>query len=210
MLEVKNINKSIKGHRVLSNINLKLKPGVVYGFVGRNGSGKTMLFRALSGLIKIDSGKIVYKNKYLHRDFPILPNLGITLENAGLYPGFTGVKNLQLLAKLNNKIDNEQIKNAINRVGLDPNDKRTCKRYSLGMRQRIILAQAIMEQPEIIMLDEPTNSLDEDGVRLIRKVIAEEKQRGAMILLASHNKEDINLLADEVYYLDKGHLVSGG
>lgn len=193
---------------ILSDINLNLKPGVVYGFVGRNGSGKTMLFRALSGLMKIDSGEIIYQNKQLHKDIEIIPNLGIILENAGLYPEFTGFKNLQLLAKLNNKIDDQQIRVAIERVGLDPKDKRTYKKYSLGMKQRIVLAQAIMEQPDIIMLDEPTNSLDEQGVQLIRQVITEEKQRGAMILLASHNKEDIRLLADHVFYLDKGRFVS--
>lgn len=175
-LEVKGINKTIKNNPILTDIHLKLEPGVIYGFVGRNGSGKTMLFRALSGLMKIDSGEIIYKSKYLHKDFPILPNLGIILENAGLYPEFTGFKNLQLLAKLNKKINDDQIKIAIERVGLDPNDKRTYKKYSLGMKQRIVLAQAIMEQPEIIMLDEPTNSLDEDGVRLIRQVITEEKR----------------------------------
>ncbi|MGG0717217.1 ABC transporter ATP-binding protein [Robertmurraya massiliosenegalensis] len=206
MLEVKGINKRIKNNMILSNIDLKLHKGVVYGFVGRNGSGKTMLFRALSGLMKIDSGKIIYQKKQLHKDFPILPNLGITLENADLYPEFTGLKNLQLLAKLNNKIDDSQIRTAIERVGLDPNDKRTYKKYSLGMKQRIVLAQAIMEKPDIIMLDEPTNSLDEGGVKQIRQVILEEKQRGAMILLASHNKEDIDLLADQVFYLDNGRL----
>lgn len=208
MLKVNGISKTIKNSQILTNINLNLKSGSVYGFVGRNGSGKTMLFRALSGLMKIDSGTIIYQNKYLHTDFPILPNLGITIENAGLYPEFTGLKNLQLLAKLNKKIDDQQIKVAIERVGLDPNDKRTFRRYSLGMKQRIVLAQAIMEQPDIIMLDEPTNSLDEDGVKLIRQVITEEKQRGAMILLASHNKEDISLLADHVFYIDQGRITN--
>lgn len=206
MLIAKNINKRIKNKTILSNINLELTHGVVYGFVGRNGSGKTMLFRALSGLMKIDSGEILYNHQRLHKDFPILPNLGITLENAGLYPEFTGLKNLQLLAKLNKKVDDVQIKKTIERVGLDPNDKRTYRKYSLGMKQRIVIAQAIMEKPDIIMLDEPTNSLDEDGVQLIRKIIKEEKERGAMILLASHNKEDIALLADEVYYIENGYL----
>ncbi|WP_078553745.1 ABC transporter ATP-binding protein [Bacillus alkalicellulosilyticus] len=208
MLVVKGVNKSINHNLILSNIELTLKPGVVYGFVGRNGSGKTMLFRALSGLMKIDSGEIIYQDKRLHKDFPVLPRLGITLENAGLYPEFTGLKNLQLLAKLNKIIGDEEIKDAIRRVGLDPNDKRIYKKYSLGMKQRIVLAQAIMEKPEVIMLDEPTNSLDEVGVSQIRQVIKEEKQRGAMILLASHNKEDIELLADDVFYLDKGRLVN--
>ncbi|WP_067842977.1 ABC transporter ATP-binding protein [Amphibacillus sediminis] len=206
VLQVKQINKMIKNKPILTDINLSLSAGVVYGFVGRNGSGKTMLFRALSGLMRINSGEIIYQGKRLHVDFPVLPNLGLTIENAGLYPEFTGFKNLQLLAKLNAKIDNTQIRRAIERVGLDPDDKRTFRKYSLGMKQRIVLAQAIMEQPDIIMLDEPTNSLDEDGVRLIRQVITEEKERGAMVLLASHNKEDIQLLADHVFYLDAGRL----
>lgn len=206
MLQAIGVNKSIKNNQILSDINLTLEQGVVYGFVGRNGSGKTMLFRALSGLMKIDSGEIIYKNKRLHKDMPVLPNLGITIENAGLYTEFTGFKNLQMLAKLNKKIGDEEIRRAIERVGLDPDDKRTFRKYSLGMKQRIIIAQAIMEAPDVIMLDEPTNSLDEDGVKLIRQVINEEKERGAMILLASHNKEDIKILADKVFYIDKGRL----
>lgn len=208
MLQAIGVNKSIKNNQILSDIHLNLEQGVVYGFVGRNGSGKTMLFRALSGLMKIDSGEIIYKNKRLHKDMPVLPNLGITIENAGLYPEFTGFKNLQMLAKLNKKIGDEEIRRAIERVGLDPDDKRTFRKYSLGMKQRIIIAQAIMEAPDVIMLDEPTNSLDEDGVKLIRQVINEEKERGAMILLASHNKEDIKILADKVFYIDKGRLSS--
>lgn len=205
-LVAKNICKKIKGKEILTDINLHLKSGTVYGVVGRNGSGKTMLFRALSGLMRIDKGEVLLDNKILHKDMTVLPNLGIVLENAGLYPEFTGFKNLQMLAKLNNKIGDEEIKEAITRVGLDPLDKRTYKKYSLGMKQRIVLAQAIMEHPDIIMLDEPTNGLDESGVNEIRKIIIEEKQRGALILLASHNKEDIQLLADEVYYMDSGHL----
>lgn len=207
MLVVNRIRKTIKSKVILNDISLTLNPGTIYGFVGRNGSGKTMLFRAISGLMKVDAGDISYQGKKLHQDFLVLPNLGITIENAGLYPEFTGLKNLQLLAKLNRKIDTEQIKKSIKRVGLEPNDSRSFRKYSLGMKQRIAIAQAIMEQPDLILLDEPTNSLDEEGVRLIRQVIREEKQRGAMILLASHNKEDIQLLADKVFYLDAGRLV---
>ncbi|SEN56624.1 ABC-2 type transport system ATP-binding protein [Amphibacillus marinus] len=207
MLKVNQISKTIKGKVILNNISLDLKQGEIYGFVGRNGSGKTMLFRALSGLMKIDSGDIIYNNYKLHHDVTVFPNLGITIENAGLYPEFTGFKNLQLLAKLNRKIGDQEIKIAIKRVGLDPDDVRTFRKYSLGMKQRIVLAQAIMEKPELILLDEPTNSLDEEGVKLIRQVIREEQERGAMVLLASHNKEDIKLLADQVYYLDSGRLV---
>lgn len=206
-LVAENINKKIRKNVILSDISMTLQSGRVYGFTGRNGSGKTMLFRALSGLIKIDSGEIRLDGKVLSKDFAVLPSLGIVLENAGLYPEFTGYENLLALAKLNNKVGPEEIKKAITRVGLDPADKRTFRKYSLGMKQRIVIAQAIMEHPDVIMLDEPTNGLDEHGVEEIRKLIQEEKERGALILLASHNKEDIRLLADEVFHLESGRLV---
>lgn len=204
-----NVTKKIKDRIILNKINLTLESGTVYGFVGRNGSGKTMLFRALSGLMKIDEGTISLDGKILHEDMTVLPDMGIVLENAGLYPEYTGFKNLQLLAKINNKISDEDIKKAITRVGLDPKDKRTFRKYSLGMKERIVIAQAIMEKPNIIFLDEPTNGLDENGVEDIRKIIAEEKARGAMVLLASHNKDDIRLLADKVYYMSDGVLKEG-
>lgn len=210
ILKAENVNKKIKRNLILSDINLTLESGKVYGFVGRNGSGKTMLFRALSGLMNIDSGIIMLDDKVLHKDMSILPDLGIVIENAGLYPELTGFNNLKMLAKLNNKVTDEEIKNAIDRVGLDPNDKKTFRKYSLGMKQRIILAQAIMEKPKIIMMDEPTNALDESGIDMIRNVILEEKERGALILIASHNKEDISLLADEVFYLKNGVIEKGG
>lgn len=201
-----NISKIIDKKEILKNISINLESGYIYGFVGRNGSGKTMLFRALSGLMTITSGKIFLDDKELHKDMRVLDNIGIVIENAGLYPELTGFENLKLLAKLNNKIDDEQIKSTISRVGLDPNDKRTFKKYSLGMKQRIVIAQAIMEKPDILMLDEPTNALDEEGVELIRKIIKEEKERGAMVLIASHNKEDIEILADKVFLINDGIL----
>lgn len=207
MLTATGVSKTIKGNPILTDINLKLESGRVYGFVGRNGSGKTMLFRALSGLIHIDAGEIVLDGAVLHRDMAVLPSLGIMLENAGLYPELTGYRNLELLAGLRKVAGPEDIRAAISRVGLDPDDKRTFRKYSLGMKQRIVLAQAIMEKPDILMLDEPTNALDESGVTDIRELIQAEKQRGALILLASHNKEDISLLADEVFQLEAGHIV---
>ena len=132
--------------------------------------------------------------------------MGIILENAGLYTEFTGKKNLEILSKIRNKISPEDIADAMKRVGLDPDDKRTVRKYSLGMKQRIALAQAIMEHPSIIILDEPTNALDEDGVKKIRQIIMEEKERGSMILLASHNREDIEQLADKVFYMVDGEI----
>ena len=209
-LIVTNISKKIKRNVILSNISLHLKSGNIYGFVGPNGSGKTMLFRALSGLMKVGSGEIRLDEKVLKKDIDILPNLGIILENAGLYPEFTGMENLEMLAKVNKKVQREEIENTIRRVGLNPADKRLYRKYSLGMKQRIVIAQAIMEQPDILMLDEPTNALDENGIDKIRHIILEEKERAALILIASHNKEDITLLADQVFYINNGSLINQG
>lgn len=206
-LIIDHISKTIKGRTILDDINLKFENGKVYGFVGRNGSGKTMLFRAVSGLMNIDSGKIVLDDKILHKDMEVLPSLGLIIENAGLFGEYTGYKNLKLLANINKKIGDKEIKEAILLVGLDPDDKRTYKKYSLGMKQRLVIAQAIMEKPDIILLDEPTNALDEKGVREIRDIIKKEKDRGALILLASHNKEDIESLADKVYFMENGKIV---
>ena len=137
----------------------------------------------------------------------ILPNTGLIIENAGLYNEYTGLKNLQILANINKKIGEDEIRETLIRVGLDPCDKRTVKKYSLGMKQRLIIAQAIMEKPDIILLDEPTNALDESGVSEVRKIIQEEKKRGAIILIASHNKDDIKLLSDKVFYMENGAIV---
>lgn len=205
-ITVTNVNKTIKGKEILKNINLELESGKIYGFVGENGSGKTMLFRAISGLMRTTEGEISVDGKVLHKDIKVISDLGIIIENAGLYPELTGFDNLKLLARLNNKINDDKIREAILRVGLDPNDKRIVSKYSLGMKQRIILAQAIMEEPKVLLLDEPTNALDENGVELIRNIIKEEQKKGALILIASHNKEDINVLADKVYRVKAGTL----
>lgn len=205
-LLVKNVSKRLKKNTILSNVCLNLTGGHIYGFVGENGSGKTMLFRAISGLMDISEGEIVLNEKVLHKDMKVLPNLGITLENAGLYPELTGLDNLKLLAKLNHKISEDEIRETIQNVGLNPDDKRAFRKYSLGMKQRIVFAQAIMEKPDILLLDEPTNALDENGVNTIRELILAEKQRGALILIASHNKYDIQLLADEIYQVKAGNV----
>lgn len=205
-----NISKAIRKKVILDHVSLCLESGNIYGFVGKNGSGKTMLFRALSGLMGIDSGIIVWGGKTLHRDFSVLPGLGIILENAGLYPNLTGIQNLTYLANLTKRIGSEEIIQAIERVGLNPYDKRPYGKYSLGMKQRLAVAQAIMEGPDVIMLDEPTNALDETGVEEIREVILEEKERGALILVASHYKEDIQVLADEWYRVENGRVIRQG
>ena len=156
-----NIHKNIKGKTILNDISLEMETGNIYGFWGRNGSGKTMLFRALSGLMKIDSGNIYWNDKELHKDFAVLPSQGIVLEHAGLYPNKTGAENLLYLAQLKGVIGKREVEEAIQRVGLDPADKRVFGKYSMGMKQRLVIAQAIMEKPDVIMLDEPTIGLDE-------------------------------------------------
>ena len=206
-LTATDVTKVIKGKTVLSHINLSLNSGYVYGFVGPNASGKTMLFRVLSGLISATTGIVSLNGKILKKAFPVLPDLGILLENVSLYPELTGYENLDYLAKFNHKIDKAGIIEALQRVGLDPADKRKYGKYSLGMKQRLAIAQAVIERPGILMLDEPTNALDQDSVKLIRGLIESEKDRGAIVLLASHNKEDIQLLCDHTFTMDGGAIV---
>lgn len=208
-LIVENLGKRIKEKDILKDINLTLEYGKIYGLVGRNGSGKTMLIRALSGLIRPTSGRVLVKGKELYKDIPNIERLGIIIENAGLYPEFTGFQNLKFLAGVNQLIGDTEIKEAIERVGLEPNDRRTVKKYSLGMKQRILIAQAIMEKPEVLLLDEPTNALDESGIELIRGIIKEEAASGALVVVASHNKEDITLLCEEIYSMNNGELRCG-
>ena len=200
------ISKTIRGKKILSDISLSLSSGRIYGFSGRNGSGKTMLFRALSGLMSVTSGTVSWGGKILKKDFSVLPGLGILLENVSLYPELIGFQNLSYLAGIRKKIGREEIRAALLRVGLDPKDPRLYGKYSLGMKQRLAIAQAVMEQPDVLMLDEPTNSLDDQGVEEIRKLILEEKQRGALVLLASHNREDIRILADQLYKIEDGRI----
>ena len=203
-IELENVSKTIRNNEVLKDISLHFESGNIYGFVGRNGSGKTMLFRMIAGLIKPTTGTVKYNGKLLGTELDIIPRLGIVIENVGLYPEFTGLQNLKMLANINRLIGEQEIREAITRVGLDPNDRRTVRKYSLGMKQRIVLAQAIMEHPDVLILDEPTNALDEDGVEQIRAIIREEKQRGALVLIASHIKEDVFSLCDKIYSMKAG------
>lgn len=210
ILTAEHISKTIRGREILRDVSLELHSGQVYGFVGRNGSGKTMLFRALSGLMGLNSGTVRWGDQVLKRDFAVLPNLGIVLENVGLYPNLTGLENLRYLANIQKKCTQADLRGVLERVGLDPDDKRTYGKYSLGMKQRLAIAQAIMEKPDVLMLDEPTNALDSEAVAQVREIITQEKERGALVLLASHNYEDICLLSDQVYRLASGRLREEG
>lgn len=205
-IKISNLNKDIKNNVILKDINLDLKRGYIYGIIGRNGSGKTMLFRAICGLIKPTSGKIFIDNKELHKDISFPESVGVIIEQPGFWEDYTGLENLKILASIKNIITEKEIKNSIDRVGLDPDDNRIYKKYSLGMKQRLAVAQAVMEKPDLIILDEPTNGLDNEGVDLVRKILLEEKDRGATILIASHNSEDIDILSDKKYKMDSGNI----
>lgn len=205
-VEISNMSKIIKGKNILSHINLSLDSGEGYGLYGHNGSGKSMLLRAIAGLIHPTEGTVTVFGKKIGEDISFPESLGLIIESVGFWPYYTGFENLKTLASIKNTISDVDIKLAIERVGLDPDDKRTYSKYSLGMKQRLGIAQAIMEKPGLILLDEPTNALDEDGVELVRAVVREEIDRGATVLIASHNKEDLSLLCSKFFKMNDGVL----
>ena len=202
-VKLENITKQIGTTTILENICLTMKCGQIYGITGENGSGKTMLMRVIAGLVNPSSGQLMFDGK---NRVDADPNIGIMIENASLYLELSGRENLRLLASIRKKATNEEIDQAIRRVGLEPEDKRTFRKYSLGMKQRLMLAQAIMEQPEVLLLDEPTNAIDRKGVELVHQIMNEEAQRGAVVLLASHVDYDIRSLCSRVFLIEKGQL----
>ncbi len=202
-IQVKNLSKEIKGKYVLNNINLSFERGKIYGLYGRNGSGKTMLLRALAGLLIPTEGEIDMDGKILHKDMDFPENVGIIIENTSLLPQFDGFTNLKQLGKIRNVATDEDIDNALDTVGLKGETKKV-KAYSLGMRQRLSIAQAIFEKPELLLLDEPTNALDENYINKVREILLKEKDRGAIVIIASHNKDDLRILADEIISMSDG------
>lgn len=207
-IKVKDVSKVLKKQEVLKDINFEFTSGKIYGIHGINGSGKTMLLRVISGLVKPSSGEVVIDGKILGQNMSFIPNLGLCFADVRLNQGVSGFDNLKALSSINSSLSDEEINAVIRRVGLDPNNKKKVKSYSLGMNQRINIAQAIMEKPDVIIMDEPTNGLDTDGVELVRNILEQEKERGALIILTSHNKEDIEILADEKIKISEGMIVS--
>lgn len=206
-LQVSQLSKAIKKEPILQDINLSLNKGSIYGFRGKNGSGKTMLFRALCGLILPSKGTVKVDSQILGEEISFPPSIGVLIENPGFLNGYTGFKNLKLLADLTGKISDERIKESIRIVGLDPEDKRKYRKYSLGMKQRLGIAQAIMEEPELIILDEPTNALDSDGVEEFKALLLKLKSKNKCILLASHDKDELNFLSDTIYLMENGKIM---
>ena len=206
MINVKNVSLSIKKTEILKDISAEFERGRIHGLIGRNGSGKTMLMKCICGFVRPTSGEITVNEKRIGKDCDFPKNIGIIIETPGFIPYYSGYKNLKLLADLNKKIGAEEIKKAMLQVGLDPDLKRHVKKYSLGMRQRLGLAQAIMEKPDLLILDEPMNGLDKEGVADMRKYLLDLKEQGKTILIASHSAEDIEVLCDTVCEMDKGIL----
>lgn len=207
MIQLQNVTKRIKENTVLDNVSYTFKSGFVYGLYGQNGSGKTMLLRAISGLINLDSGSIFIDGEKLHDKIEFPPETGIVIENMELLPECSAKRNLQMLAKIKNIADEKDISFSLERVGLDPDSDIKVKKFSLGMKQRLNIAQAIFENQKIILLDEPTNALDEDAVQLIYKIIREEKSRGATIIVATHHKEDLKEVCDVILKIAEGKIV---
>lgn len=206
-IEINHLTKVIHKNTVLENITVNMNAGTIYGFQGINGSGKTMLMRHIIGLIRPTKGSIAINRKVLGKDIEFPDSVGFLLENPTFLDGYSGFDNLKMLASIRGKINDQKIKNSISSVGLDPADKKKYRKYSLGMKQRLGIAGAVMEQPDIIILDEPTNSLDTSGVELVKKILLEQKQRGALVILSCHDLSILQEMSDEIIKLEYGHMV---
>lgn len=206
IIEICNVIKTFGNIDVLKNVSVNWESGMIHGLIGRNGSGKTMLMKCICGFVPISSGSIKVRGKLIGTDISIPPNIGIIIETPGFLPNYNAFNNLKFLANISGMKDNEKIKRCLSEVGLDPDSKKHVGKFSLGMRQRLGLAQAIMEDPDLLILDEPMNGLDKEGVADMRKYLLDLKEQGKTILIASHSAEDIDVLCDTVCEMDKGVL----
>ena len=209
-IEVKDYTKIIKGITILDDINITFESGKCYGLKGKNGSGKTMLMRAVSGLITATKGAVVIDGETLGKEISFPRSIGFLIENPAFIANYTGYKNLELLACIQNRIEKEEIQKTMEDVGLEPDDKRKYRKYSLGMKQKLGIASAFMEKPDIIILDEPINAIDEAGVIKVKKMIQEAKSRGAVIITACHDAEELQELSDEIIQIAEGRIVKNG
>ncbi len=203
---VEHLGLVIDKEHILEEITLHMESGHIYGFAGRNGSGKTMLMKCICGFIRPTDGQVRVDDRRIGEDLDFPESIGILIETPGFMTHWTGLHNLQYLASIHKKIGKEKICDTIQMVGLDPKLKKAVGKYSLGMRQRLGIAQAIMEDPDLLVLDEPFNGLDADGVEEIRSLLQKYKEEGKLIILSSHMKEDLEILCDKVYYLEKGKM----
>lgn len=206
MIRVKSMVLTINKHTILKGITHEFEAGKIHGLIGRNGSGKTMLMKCIAGFVHPTEGEVWVNGQRVGKDVDYPGGMGLIIETPGFIPYYTGYHNLKLLADLNRKISGDDVKRAMQMVGLDPNNRLHVRKYSLGMKQRLGLAQAIMEDPELLLLDEPMNGLDKEGVADMRTYLLQLKEQGKTIVIASHNSEDIAVLCDTVCEMDKGEL----
>ncbi len=206
MIKINHVNLTLNNTVILHDIHIAFAAGNIHGLIGRNGSGKTMLMKCICGFVRPTSGTITVAGKQIGKDCDFPKSVGIIIEAPGFIPYYSGYRNLKLLADLNKKIGKDEIRNTMKKVELDPDLKRHVRKYSLGMRQRLGLAQAIMENPDLLILDEPMNGLDKEGVADMRQYLLDLKAQGKTILIASHSAEDIEVLCDTVCEMDKGKL----
>lgn len=206
LIEIMNVSKSFKGVKLLDKVSATIEKGKIYGITGPNGSGKSVLFKLICGFIKPDEGEVRIHPEYRSKkaDFP--SNFGIIIDRPGYIAGYTGFENLKRWAEIQGKIGEKEIRDTMHVVGLDPSARQKMKSYSLGMKQKIALAQAIMEDQEVLILDEPFNALDINSVERIRELLLRYKKQGKTIVLTSHNQEDIDLLCDQVFQINNHKL----
>lgn len=207
MIELKNVTKNIRNNLILDQVSYIFEEGKVYGLYGENGSGKTMLLRAIAGLIVPTEGEIICDGKRLHHDISFPENTGIVIENMELLPRFNARENLRILAKIRKMATEQDITSALEAVGLDSDSPKKVKKFSLGMKQRLNIAQAVFEKQNVILLDEPTNALDKDGVEQIYRLIDMERERGALIVVATHHKEDLVRMCDVILRIRHGQIL---
>lgn len=203
-IELLNYTKNLSHNCVLNKINLTLESGKIYGLTGKNGSGKTMLMRAVCGLITPTSGEVKIDGKVLGKDLSFPESAGVLIENPGFTPGYSGFKNLKFLAQIQNKIGEKEIIETLEKVGLDPNDKKSFRKYSLGMKQKLGIAAAIMEDPKLLILDEPFNALDEETAEKIRELILSYRREDRVVILSCHDREELENLCDVIVKIQAG------
>lgn len=206
VLEIKNATKTVRDKVLLEEVNLEVDQGQIAGIVGRNGSGKTVLFKCICGFMKLTSGEIWVNAKEIGKGGCLAEGTGIIIETPGFLPAYSGYRNLRFLAGVGNKISKDKVKEAMKIVGLDPDSRKPVRTYSMGMKQRLAIAQAIMEDQELLILDEPMNGLDNRGVEEVRRLLLNLREAGKTIVIASHIKEDIDILCDRVYEMEQGKM----
>ena len=203
-IRIENVTKKFGSYAALDGISLSFEKGKIHGMIGRNGSGKTVLFKCICGFLRVADGAVLVDGKQIGKEIEAPESIGTIIETPGFLPGYSARQNLQFLAGIRRKTGKKEIDEAIRKVGLDPEAKKHVGKYSLGMRQRLGIAQAIMEDQKYLILDEPMNGLDKQGVEDVRKLLLQLKEQGKLILIASHNKADIDILCDEVYEMESG------